>query len=114
MPPNDPESECFGALTGYRLSPAARLDLEAIWLYGAQTWSMDQADRYSQTLEETFERLLANPKIARERRDFDPPVRIHPTGSHLIIYRIEEDHLAILRVLGGQQNWAAILHDLDH
>lgn len=113
MAPNDPESACSGALTGYRLSPAARMDLEEIWLYGAQTWSMDQADRYSRSLEETFERLLASPKMARERDDFDPPVRIHPTGSHLIIYRIEDEYLAILRVLGGPQNWAAILHDLD-
>lgn len=98
-----------GRLSHYRLTPAAETDLEDIWLYTAYTWSVAQADRYTDALERAFETLLAMPEIARERREFSPPVRVHPSAQHVILYRIEDDHLVILRVLGGRQNWQAIL-----
>lgn len=101
------------SLTAYRLTPAARNDLEDIWIYTARQWSVAQADRYTDILEDTFERLLFMPEMARERAEFDPPVRIHPSAEHLIIYRLEDDHLAILRVLGAGRDWQAILRALD-
>ena len=97
----------------YLLTPAAQRDLEDIWLYTAQTWSMAQADRYSDIIEDTFDRLLFMPEMARERPEVDPPVRIHPSAEHLIIYRVEEDQLVILRVLGAGQDWHAILRAAD-
>ncbi|MCY4291479.1 MAG: type II toxin-antitoxin system RelE/ParE family toxin [Roseovarius sp.] len=33
-------------LTAYYLTPAARSDLEEIWLYSVAQWSVDQANRY--------------------------------------------------------------------
>jgi len=101
-------------LTAFRLTPAARNDLEDIWLYTAQQWSFQNADRYTNILEDAFERLLFMPEMARERSEFDPPVRIHPSAEHLIIYRVEEQHLLILRVLGAGQDWQAILRSVDH
>lgn len=102
------------SLTTFRLTPTAQNDLEDIWLYTAQQWSFQQADRYTDILEDTFERFLFMPEMAREHPEFDPPVRIHPSAEHLIIYRIEEDHLVILRVLGAGQDWQAILRAVDH
>lgn len=101
-----------GKLTDLRLTPAARADLEAIWFYTMQSWSADQADRYIDILEDTFDRLLFMPELGRERVEFDPPVRLHLSGEH-IIYRIAADHLVILRILGGKQDWATILRALD-
>lgn len=100
-------------LTAYLLTPAAQADLADIWRYSLQKWSIEQADRYTDILEDTFDRLLFMPEMARERPDFDPPVRIHPSAEHLIIYRIERDHLVILRVLGAGQDWQAILSAAD-
>jgi len=100
-------------LTAYRLTPAAQHDLEDIWLYTAQQWSIEQADRYADILEDTFDRLLFMPEMARERPEFNPPVRIHPSAEHLIVYRIESKHLVILRVLGAGQDWLAILRAMD-
>jgi toxin ParE1/3/4 len=45
--------------------------------------------------------------------DFDPPVRIHPSAEHVIAYRLEADHLVILRLLGGRQNRQAFLDLAD-
>ena len=102
-----------GNLATYRLTPAAQKDLEDIWFYTAQRWSITQADRYADILEDTLERLLFMPEMARERPEFDPPVRIHPSAEHLIIYRIDNDHLAVLRVLGAGQDWQAMLRAVD-
>ena len=93
----------------YRLAPAAEADLEDIWLYAARNWSIDQADRYTDALEAAFDTLVAMPEIARERPEFSPPVRVHPSAQHVIIYRIAADHIVILRVLGGRQNWQTYL-----
>ena len=101
------------SLTAYRLTPAAQDDLENIWLYTAKTWSAAQADRYTDILEDILVRLLFMPEMARERCEFDPPVRIHPSAEHLIIYRIEGNHLVILRILGTSQDWHAILRAVD-
>ena len=100
-------------LMTYWLTPAAQYDLEDIWLYTAQQWSIEQADRYTDILEDTFDRLLFMPEMARERPEFDPPVRIHPSAEHLIIYHIESDHLVIMRVLGASQDWPIILRAVD-
>ena len=102
-----------GKLTRYLLTPAAQADLEEIWLHTAHRWSPAQAERYIDALEQTFARLLAMPEMARERDEFTPPVRIHPGGAHLVIYRVETDHLDILRILGGRQDWLAILRAID-
>jgi len=56
-----------------------------------------------------FDTLCHSPEIARERPEFTPPIRLHPHRSHLIAYRAEADHLAILRILHMRQNWREIL-----
>ncbi|MCR9152348.1 MAG: type II toxin-antitoxin system RelE/ParE family toxin [Rhodobacteraceae bacterium] len=96
-------------LAGYDLTPRAETDLEDIWLFTAQTWSAAQADAYVDGLVHAIETLVTMPTIARERTEFDPPVRIHPSARHLIIYRVNGPRLLVIRVLGGRQNWHAIL-----
>ena len=93
----------------YRLTPAAQNDLDDIWDYTARRWSAGQAEAYLRALAATLEKLVANPEIARERPEISPPVRLHPYASHAIIYRIESDHIAIIRIAHARQNWAALL-----
>lgn len=95
----------------YRLSPAAQIDLSDIWDYTVAMWSADQADAYLRGLGEKLQVLCSHPEIARERTEIDPPVRLQPYRSHLIIYRIEDDHLAIIRVVHNRQHWQALLNE---
>lgn len=99
--------------TRYRLTPAALADLDDIWRYSAETWSVAQADGYLDELVRVFEMIAAMPTLAREHREFDPPVRIHAHQSHLIIYTNAVDHIVLLRLLGGRQDWLAILKAAD-
>lgn len=94
---------------GYRLTPAARADLAAIWRYGAGRWSEDRADLYLDALVTTFEIVAEFPAIARERAEFTPPVRIHPSGAHLVVYLTGAGGVTVLRVLHNRQDILATL-----
>lgn len=97
--------------SGWRLRPAAEADLTGIWRQGAATWGVLQADRYADGLFAVFDLLAEFPEMARERGEFRPPVRIHPSGSHLVIYRSEEQGIEIIRILHAHQNLTAYLHE---
>ena len=97
----------------YTLAPEALRDLENIWAYGAETWSPDQADCYLDELVQAFDRVARSPTLFRERLEFTPPVRIYPYRSHLIVYLGPGGQVTILRILGGRQDWQAILRALD-
>jgi toxin ParE1/3/4 len=103
----------LGKAAHYKLTPRAIQDLEDIWTYTAETWSTAQADHYTDNFVQAFETILLMPEIARERVEFTPPVRIHQTGQHLIVYRIENKDILVIRILGGRQDWAALLKGLD-
>jgi plasmid stabilization system protein ParE len=47
----------------YRLSAKAEADLLAVWIYAAEQWGPDQADRYVDTLLKRFQWLAENRTI---------------------------------------------------
>lgn len=53
---------------------------------GSAKWGLRQAEHYADSLFALFDFLAEYPEMAREREEFTPPVRIHPIGSHLVIY----------------------------
>lgn len=93
----------------YRLTPAAQNDLAEIWRYGAMTWSDEQADRYLDVLVNGFELIAEQPELSRLRAEFSPPVRIFPTGSHLVVYIVDQQGVTILRVLHNRRDLLATL-----
>ena len=97
--------------SGWVLRPAAEADLSEIWRQGAANWGVEQAERYSDGLFAAFDLLAEFPEMARERSEFRPPVRFHPNGSHLVIYRSEGQGIEIIRVLHAHQNLTAYLQE---
>ena len=97
--------------SGWVLRPAAEADLADIWLHGAANWGVEQAERYADGLFALFDLLVDFPEMAREREEFSPPVRIHPTGAHLVIYRRTDEKIEIIRILHGHQKLTAYLSD---
>ena len=93
------------AANGYTLRPAALSDLDAIWDYTAQTWSASQAETYARKLFSAFDRLVENPDIARARTEYTPPMRIYRAEQHVIIYHVVGDHVEIIRVRHGREDW---------
>lgn len=84
-----------------RVSREAANDLEDIWLYTVEHWSVEQADRYLGLLKGGFDLILNDPKAGRDFGDVRDGYLALGVGSHLIFYRL---HLAdptveIIRVL---------------
>jgi len=77
--------------------------------HGARNWGIAQADRYANGLFALFELLADFPEMARERREFTPAVRIHPSGAHLVISRADGQGIEIIRILHAHQNLTAYL-----
>lgn len=96
---------------GWVLRPSAEADFSGIWRHGIDSWGSEQAERYTDGLFAVFDLLAEFPEMARERGEFRPPVRIHPSGSHLVIYRREGQGIEIIRILHAHQNLMAYLQD---
>lgn len=91
----------------YELSVKAEEDIINIYREGTLLFGTEQAERYHVEMERIFEFLADTPKAARERTEITPPVRIHPYGSHMIVYLIDElGAVLILRVRHGREDWA--------
>lgn len=95
------------------LTPKAQADLEDIWLYTRDTWGTAQAENYLDSIQHVFDALCDMPELGRLYTEFEPTVRIHPSGRHLIIYMPEANALNVVRVLGARQNWRTMLDALD-
>jgi toxin ParE1/3/4 len=90
----------------YKLSLKAEEDILNILVQGAQMFGRNQAELYHLDMEGVFNFLAVNPYCARERSEINPPVRIHPYGSHIIIYIIaDSNQVLILRVRHSSENW---------
>ena len=89
----------------YRLSLAAENDLIAIYLYGAQEFGAQFAETYQEKLEHSIKLIGENPRMARERTEMTPIVRIHPVGSHLIVYALDGECAHILRLRHHSEGW---------
>ena len=90
----------------YILSNKAEDDIIAIFVAGAEQFGLIQAQRYQQQLTTTFEFLSDNPQAAPVREELIPPVRLHPVGSHLVIYQLEADNgVFIIRVRHAHEDW---------
>ena len=90
----------------YSLSQKADEDIIAVYIEGFRKFGATQAEKYHTELEQTFQLLSRSPKLARERIEITPPVRIHPYRSHIIIYTIDEkNNIFILRIHHGREDW---------
>ncbi len=104
-----PSSKCLA--DGHYRTPQADADLDDIWYYLAlQSGSTEIADRLIDTITDRFFLLATHPNIGRPRdEDLRPGLRSFPVGEYIIIYRIQDEDVLILRVVRGSRNIAALL-----
>lgn len=93
-------------MRGVRLSRSAREDLVRLHDEGIGQFGIHQAERYLAELQRALLFLSEYPLAARERVDTNPPVRIHPFRSHVIVYRVDDRGVLVLRFRHARENWA--------
>jgi toxin ParE1/3/4 len=78
--------------------------MRAIARYTLETWGVDQAVRYAQGLQSSFQFLAENPGIGRACDAISPDLRRHEVGKHVIFYRLKPGGIRIVRVLHQRMN----------
>ena len=87
-----------------RFTAQADADLIDCYLYGVTSFGPEQAERYERELRHALSLIADNPRMAPERTEYQPPVRIHHHGKHYIVYVIRDDHLLVVRLLREEVN----------
>jgi toxin ParE1/3/4 len=84
-----------------KVSHAAADDLEGIWLYTVQQWSVEQADSYLGLLLDGFELVRNDPKRGRDFAHVRKDYCCLNVGAHLIFYRVNEAdrEVEVIRIL---------------
>lgn len=90
----------------FRLSLAAKEDIIGIAEQGILLFGPIQAKRYHDELFAIFDMMAAYPRIARERLELSPPMRIYPFKAHLVVYRIEDSgDVLVVRIRNAHEDW---------
>ena len=90
----------------YRLTRRAREDLVDLYVEGVGTYGVDRAEAYHARLAHVFALLADNPHMARERSEIIPPVRVHPCGTHVVIYIVEASgDILVVGVRHAREDW---------
>lgn len=82
----------------YSVRKLAESDLENIWLYSMEQWSVSQADKYVNSILSRFSWLAERPLSGKKRDDIKPGYYCFPEGRHLIFYQITDDGIDIIGV----------------
>ncbi len=90
----------------YFISNEASNDLEKIWLYTYENWSLEQADRYINLIFDEIEFLSKKPKLGKDYSHVREGYFCSGVKSHLIFYRmnIEDDAVEVVRILHQQMD----------
>jgi toxin ParE1/3/4 len=86
----------------YKLSSNAKEDLRRIYIYGFESFGEKQADLYYAGFFEAFERISDNPLAYPTIDSIRLGYRRCPCGSDSIYFRINDNIVEIMAILGGQ------------
>jgi len=100
---------------GHQRTSDADSDPDDIWFYVAsKSGSLEIADRLIDSLTKRFVLLASHPNLGRTRDDLRPGLRGFPVGEYVIIYRIAEHGILILRVVRGSRNIEVLFEEGSH
>lgn len=90
-------------MADYRLSEAAKRDLIEIARYGDERYGIERSDQYRDLLKQKFSFIANHPFAYQAVEHIHPGYRRSVMESHSIYYRIGDDGVEIMRII-GQQN----------
>ena len=92
----------------YVISKKAVSDLEEIWRYTVEKWSIDQADRYYNLIFDEIQFICKNVNAGKSMEHVRKGYRASKVKSHLIFYRIQNNIVEVIRILHERmdiENW---------
>ena len=95
----------------YVISKKAVSDLEGIWLYTFEKWSVDQADRYYNLIFDEINFICKNINSGKSMGHVRKGYRASKVKSHLIFYRILNNTVEVNRILHERMDIESRLND---
>ena len=89
-------------MSNYKLSNTAKEDLIRIHQYGVRKFGVKQADKYFNNFFETFELIVNQPYSFESVSFIKEGYRRCVSGSDSIYYRIENEIVEIMTIIGRQ------------
>ena len=85
------------------ISPSASQDLDQIFDYFA-SHNVDAGEKFVISFEKKCQNLLQFPNMGRSYQDIEPSLRGVPLDNHIILYRLIDNGVEIVRVVSGYRN----------
>ncbi len=89
-------------MPNYKLSETAKLNLIAIAKYGDKNYGIQKSNQYRDKLKQQFEQLAEQPYLSQAVNHIRKGYRRCVCGPHSVYYRIEDNHIEIMAVIGQQ------------
>lgn len=87
-------------MSQYVISEKAVEDINNIWIYTAENWSVAQADRYYNLIYDEIEFIANNFDMARDFGKIRKSYKCSKVKSHLIFFKIDKmNEIEVVRVL---------------
>ena len=93
------------------ISKKAVSDLEEIWLYTIEKWSIEQADRYYNLIFDEINYICKNISAGKSMEHVRKGYRASKVKSHLIFYRVINNTVEVIRILHERMDIENILND---
>ncbi len=85
----------------FRISVKSAEDLEKIWIYTFENWSIEQADRYLSLILDEISFLAENPQNGVNFGDVRTGYHYSKVKSHLVLYKRNDRNkvIEVIRIL---------------
>lgn len=93
------------------ISKRAVSDLEEIWLYTLEKWSVEQADRYYSLIFDEINYICKNSSSGKPKEHIRKGYRASKVKSHLIFYKVVNNTIEIIRILHERMDIENRLND---
>ena len=99
-------------MSDYIISEKALEDINAIWVYTAQNWSVEQANRYYNLIFDEIEFISSNFEMAQDFGKLRKSYRYSKIKSHLIFFKKNKfNEIEVIRVLHEKMDIESRLND---
>ncbi|UQD56537.1 type II toxin-antitoxin system RelE/ParE family toxin [Flavobacterium sp. K5-23] len=87
-------------MSEYIISEKALEDINNIWIYTAENWSVEQANRYYNLIIDEIEYIVDNFEMGRDFGKIKKSYKYSKVKSHLIFFRKDKTNvIEVVRVL---------------
>lgn len=87
-------------MADYIISEKALEDLNNIWIYTAENWSVEQANRYYNLIVDEIEYVSENFEETKDFGNIRKNYKFSKVKSHLVFYKkIENTEMEVVRIL---------------